>query len=170
MAYPVKWPQRRSQSLCGHDSRPVWTFRLRSWGSVADHRHHVSFPSGSGAGLAFLTNHAQVLICVSQDPGIRLRDIGEAVGITERAAHRILGELEVNGYLSRQRHGRRISYTVYPDRQMGDPLSAERNVGELISFLSASNGRDGASRNGGAGGADGAGRGNGARRNGSRRA
>ena len=42
---------------------------------------------------SFLTNHARVLICIAQDPGIRLREIGETVGITERAAHRIVGEL-----------------------------------------------------------------------------
>ena len=50
----------------------------------------------------FLTNHAHVLVCVADDPGIRLRDIATAVGITERAAHRIVGELVEEGYVLRE--------------------------------------------------------------------
>ena len=58
-------------------------------------------------GWSFLTNHAQVLVCIAHDPGIRLRDVGERVGITERAAHRIVAELAAAGYVTRQRTGRR---------------------------------------------------------------
>ena len=53
-------------------------------------------PSGD-----FLTNHAHVLLCVSQDSGIRLRDIAAAVGTTERTAHKVLSELEEEGYVNR---------------------------------------------------------------------
>jgi DNA-binding MarR family transcriptional regulator len=66
-------------------------------------------------GWSFLTNHAQVLLCISHDPGIRLREIGEAVGITERAAHRIVTELAAAGYISRRRNGRRNHYTIHSD-------------------------------------------------------
>ena len=60
----------------------------------------------------FLTNHAHVLVCVARDPGIRLRDIAAAVGITERAAHRIVSELVDEGYVVRERQGRRNRYQV----------------------------------------------------------
>ena len=30
---------------------------------------------------SFLTNHAQVLLCIARDPGTRLREIGAEVGI-----------------------------------------------------------------------------------------
>ena len=63
---------------------------------------------------SFLTNQAQVLLCIAHDPGIRLREIGEAVGITERAAHRIVVELAAAGYISRKRNGRRVEYTSNP--------------------------------------------------------
>ena len=54
----------------------------------------------------FLTNHAHVLTCAAHDPGIRLRDIAAAVGITERAAHRILSELvEKATYCASERAG-----------------------------------------------------------------
>jgi uncharacterized membrane protein len=83
----------------------------------------------------FLTNHAHVLTCVAGDPGIRLRDIAAAVGITERAAHRIVSELVEEGYLLREREGRRNRYTVVPDRPLRHPLVKEREVGDLLSVL-----------------------------------
>jgi hypothetical protein len=52
---------------------------------------------------SFLTNHARVLLCIARDPEIRLRVIGEEVGITERAAYRIVDELVAAGYVSRER-------------------------------------------------------------------
>jgi DNA-binding Lrp family transcriptional regulator len=83
----------------------------------------------------FLTHHAHVLMCVASDPGIRLRDIAAAVGITERAAHRILSELVEEGYVLRERHGRRNRYQVVAGRPMRHPLVEEREVGELLEVL-----------------------------------
>jgi hypothetical protein len=84
---------------------------------------------------SFLTNHARVLICIAQDPGIRLREIGETVGITERAAHRIVGELVDAGYVSRQRIGRRNHYTIRSDLPVPDSLARNRRVGDLLAVL-----------------------------------
>jgi DNA-binding MarR family transcriptional regulator len=83
----------------------------------------------------FLTNHAHVLTCVADDPGIRLRDVAAAVGVTERAAHRIVSELVEDGYVLRERHGRRNRYQVVADRPMRHPLVQERQVGELLAVL-----------------------------------
>jgi DNA-binding MarR family transcriptional regulator len=81
----------------------------------------------------FLTNHAQVLICIARDPGIRLREIGETVGITERAAHRLVGELATAGYLSREREGRRNRYTIHSHLPLPEPLAGDRTVRDLLS-------------------------------------
>jgi DNA-binding MarR family transcriptional regulator len=83
----------------------------------------------------FLTNHAQVLLSISNDPGILLREIGDRVGITERAAHRIVGELEASGYVARRRDGRRNHYTVNADASLPDPLASEQRVSELLAIL-----------------------------------
>jgi hypothetical protein len=83
----------------------------------------------------FLTNHAQVLVSIARDPGIRLRDIGERVGITERAAHRIVVELADAGYITRERNGRRNRYTINAHSPLPDPVARERNVGELLAIL-----------------------------------
>ena len=83
----------------------------------------------------FLTNHAQVLICIARDEGIRLRDIGERVGITERAAHRIVTELTNAGYITRERTGRRNRYTINHGSRLPDPISPEQNIGALLEIL-----------------------------------
>ena len=83
----------------------------------------------------FLTNHAHVLTCVADDPGIRLRDIAAAVGITERAAHRIVSELVDDGYVVREREGRRNRYQVVPELPLRHPLVQEREVGDLLEVL-----------------------------------
>jgi hypothetical protein len=84
---------------------------------------------------SFLTNHAQVLLCIAHDSGIRLREIGEAVGITERAAHRIVVELADAGYISRTRNGRRNHYTIQSDLPLPDPLAREQKLGDLLTIL-----------------------------------
>ena len=84
---------------------------------------------------SFLTNHARVLVCIQRDPGIRLREIGDAVGITERAAHRIVSELVDAGYVSRTRKGRRNSYEIRAHLPLRDPLARERKIGELLALL-----------------------------------
>ncbi len=93
-------------------------------------------PADSPPRWSFLTNHAQVLLCIGHDPGIRLRDIGETVGITERAAHRIVTELATAGYISRQRNGRRNHYTINAHLPLHDPLAREQKIGDLLAILS----------------------------------
>ena len=87
---------------------------------------------------SFLTNHAQVLICLAEDSDIRLREVGDAVGITERAAHRIVGELVEAGYVTRQRIGRRNRYAIRAELPVPDPPARERRVGDLLAILTPS--------------------------------
>ena len=95
----------------------------------------LSMRQDGTAGWSFLTNHAQVLLCIAHDPGIRLREIGEAVGITERAAHRIVVELAAAGYISRTRNGRRNHYTIQSHLPLPDPLAREQKLGDLLAIL-----------------------------------
>jgi len=84
---------------------------------------------------SFLTNHAQVLIRLAEDPDIRLRELADAVGITERAAHRIVTDLADAGYVTRTRNGRRNRYSVRYDLPMPDPLTRGQKVGDLLEVL-----------------------------------
>jgi predicted transcriptional regulator len=84
---------------------------------------------------SFLTNHARVLIRLAEDPDIRLRELADAVGITERAAHRIVTDLADAGYVTRTRHGRRNRYSVRYDLPLPDPLARGQKVGDLLEVL-----------------------------------
>ena len=83
----------------------------------------------------FLTNHAHTLLCIARDPGIRLRDVAERVGVTERAAQRIVSDLVEAGYLDRLRDGRRNHYQVRADRPMRHPVERGHDVGEILAVL-----------------------------------
>lgn len=100
-------------------------------------------PDNTPPGWTFLTNHAQVLVCIARDPGVRLRDIGERVGITERATHRIVVELADSGYITRERNGRRNHYTINAHLPLRETIAHEQNVGELTSVLGATHASNG---------------------------
>lgn len=91
----------------------------------------------SAPGWTFLTNHAHVLICLAADPEARLREIAQAVGITERAVQRILSELEEAGYIEREREGRRNRYRLDRRLPLRHPLEAHRSIGTLLELLAA---------------------------------
>ena len=92
----------------------------------------------------FLTNHAHTLLCIARDPGTRLRDVAERVGVTERAAQRIVSDLVEAGYLERMREGRRNSYQVRADRPLRHPVEQGYRVGEILAVLHDTKGADGA--------------------------
>lgn len=83
----------------------------------------------------FFTNHAHILFALAGDPDLRLRDLADRVGITERAAQRIVWELQQEGYLDIERIGRRNRYRVVGGRPLRHPIEAHRTVDELVSWL-----------------------------------
>ena len=84
----------------------------------------------------FLTNHAQVLLCLAERPDIRLRDVADHVGITERATQRILAELVEAGYVKIERVGRRNRYTVDREHAMRHSAQLGHEIGALLEALS----------------------------------
>ncbi|MDH3200122.1 MAG: winged helix-turn-helix domain-containing protein [Myxococcales bacterium] len=88
----------------------------------------------------FLSNHGHVLLCVARDPNIRVREIAQAVGITERAVQRILGELEEAGVIARRRQGRRTRYEVDRKLPLRHPVEADHSVGELLRLAGSKRG------------------------------
>jgi predicted transcriptional regulator len=78
-----------------------------------------------------------VLLCIARDADVRLRDIGDQIGITERAVHRIVKELAEAGYLRLERNGRRNRYTITSHLGLPDPLARDRSIGDLLSVLAA---------------------------------
>ena len=83
----------------------------------------------------FLSNHAHVLVCLARDPDMRLREIAGHVGLTERAVHRIVTELEEAGVIERFREGRRSHYEIEATAALRHPLETGRTVGSLLRMV-----------------------------------
>ena len=83
----------------------------------------------------FVTSHTQVLLCLQRNPDVRLRDIAQTVGITERATQRIVTDLVEAGYVTRERIGRRNRYTVDRRARMRHPSQLAHEIGELLDLL-----------------------------------
>ncbi|HEX4863322.1 MAG TPA: winged helix DNA-binding protein [Acidimicrobiales bacterium] len=86
---------------------------------------------------SFLTNHAQVLVCIAHDPGVRLRDIATTVGITERSAYAIVADLAAAGYVVKDSHtdGRRNCYQIQADLPLPEVIAGQRTIGEVLDLL-----------------------------------
>jgi predicted transcriptional regulator len=89
------------------------------------------------SGWTFLTNHGHVLVCLAADPDVRLRDVAELVGITERAAQQIVRDLEQAGFVVKERVGRRNHYAVVRSRHLRHPLEQQVRIGELIDLVTS---------------------------------
>jgi DNA-binding IclR family transcriptional regulator len=90
----------------------------------------------------FLTNHAQVLLCIERTPDARLRDIAQTVGITERAAQSIVSDLVEGGYVTREREGRRNRYGLNRGARMRHPSQFNHEIGELLELLRLDDAQD----------------------------
>lgn len=91
--------------------------------------------SAEGCGWTFFTNHAHVLFSIARSPEIRLREVAEQVGITERATQRIVAELEAAGYLTHRRVGRRNHYRLALEAPLRHPIESHLRTGEVIDLL-----------------------------------
>lgn len=83
-----------------------------------------------------MTNHAHVLILLHLQPGLVLREVALQVGITERAVQRIVQDLEVGGFIRREKIGRQNHYEVLMDRPLRHPIEAHRKIGDLLALIS----------------------------------
>src|SRR5258708_23907701 len=93
------------------------------------------------ADWAFLASHARALLCIAQDPGVRLRDIAASLGVTERSAYGIVTELAEAGYVVKQKDGRRNPYQIQAHLPLPEPARRERTVGEVLALLADTHAR-----------------------------
>ena len=89
---------------------------------------------------SFLTNHARALLCIAHDPDVRLRDIADALGVTERSAYGLVGDLTEAGYVVKERNGRRNRYQIRAQLPLRESSSRERTIGEMLELLVGTSG------------------------------
>ncbi|MEM9646318.1 MAG: helix-turn-helix domain-containing protein [Planctomycetota bacterium] len=92
-------------------------------------------PKSSGARWTFLTNHSHVLIVLSAEPDLVLREVAARVGITERAVQRVVQDLEEGGFIRRERVCRQNRYEVVKDVPLRHPIEEHRNIGDLLNLI-----------------------------------
>lgn len=87
------------------------------------------------ANWSFLTNHARALVCIANDPGVRLRDIASALDITERSAYAIVTDLVDEGYIVKDKDGRRNRYQIQADLPLRESVGRRATIGEVLDLL-----------------------------------
>ncbi len=83
----------------------------------------------------FLSNHGHVLVQLSRNPELKVKEIAEIVGITERSAQSILADLESEGYITITRSGRRNTYKVNQNQKFRHPSEANKTIGMLLKIF-----------------------------------
>ncbi len=97
-------------------------------------------PTKELAGLqwTFLTNHSHVLVLLSRNPSLVLREVALQVGITERAVQRIIADLEAGGVIEREKVGRQNHYRIWSNQSLRHPIESHRTIGELLTLINSS--------------------------------
>lgn len=86
----------------------------------------------------FLTNHALALLFIARQPNSRLREIADALDVTERTAYRIVADLTQGGYVAKEKEGRRNVYRIQAHMPIRDTVGQHRAIGEMLNlFLDA---------------------------------
>jgi DNA-binding transcriptional ArsR family regulator len=83
----------------------------------------------------FLTRHAVVLGILAKSPRITALDLAGELGMTERAVRKLIAELYEAGYIRKRREGRRVRYSVNPDKPLRQELHDEVPIGSLLETL-----------------------------------
>ena len=83
----------------------------------------------------FVTNHTQVLLCIARDPDVRMKTMADSIGITERAAQRIVRDLIESGFVQREKIGRRNRYVINRERHMRHEAQHDHEIGDLLDLL-----------------------------------
>ncbi len=92
----------------------------------------------------FLTNHSHVLLCLYEQPDMRLREVAIRVGITERSVQRIIHELADYGALTILREGRRNHYIIDGSLHLRHPVEAHRTLDDILKLVNDSGNAEGA--------------------------
>ncbi len=89
----------------------------------------------AGKDWTFLSNHGHVLVQINRDPNIRIRDLANEVGITERRAQAIIADLADGGYITIHKSGRQNSYEVNSKLKFRHPREAGKPISQLLNIF-----------------------------------
>lgn len=115
-------------------ARTTGTPRLKPASAVQ--KRSIVPPLGApGTHWTFLTNHSHVLVLLSRNPSVVLREVAVKVGITERAVQRIIADLEAGGVIEREKVGRQNHYLIRADQPLRHAITSRQTIGELLALI-----------------------------------
>lgn len=86
--------------------------------------------------VAVFSPHAQVLFQVGRNPDIRMREIAQALEMTERNVQNLMRDLQDAGLVKVDRRGRRNRYRVQTRRRVGQELGISMVLGKFLKMTS----------------------------------
>ena len=98
-------------------------------------KQDISQIDGVSKKWTFISNHGHVLIYLAQNEDARVRDMADAVGITERAIQIILSDFEAAHIIQKTKEGRRNRYRINHNIALRHPLEAHKSIGDLIAMI-----------------------------------
>jgi len=98
------------------------TYRVNNGWEMSSEQQHWNF----------LSNYAHVLICLTENPQARMREVADQVGLTERTVLRLITRLDEAGILKRSRRGRRNFYEITVSTPLPHPLEARCSMETLL--------------------------------------
>lgn len=93
-------------------------------------------PGPSSKHMVMLTNHGAALLYLHAHPDARVRDVADALHITERATARILADLKATGHLRVTHASRRNRYEVAGLLPLHPGEAAGSTMAELVRRIS----------------------------------
>ena len=84
---------------------------------------------------ALLSNHGLVLLSVVDKPEVTTREVATELGMTERSVQRIVSDLNSEGYIKKEKAGRRNRYEVDREKPLRHPARKDKSVGNLLAEL-----------------------------------
>jgi len=83
----------------------------------------------------FVTNYALVLVYLANHPRITARELATSIGITERAVRKIIADLEAERYISKEKEGRRVRFSVNAKLPFRHQTQQDKSIGKLLEVL-----------------------------------
>lgn len=128
---------RKARAAPGKRPRNTTAARGTTGGRRSAAKTQSAAPLSDSPGIhwTFLTNHAHVLVLLSRNPSLVLREVALGVGITERAVQRIISDLEASGIIEREKIGRQNHYRIRLDQPLRHHNESHRSIGDLLELI-----------------------------------
>lgn len=84
----------------------------------------------------FLSNHGHVVVQLSQNPELKVSELAQNIGVTERHVRSVLLDLRDAGYLEVVRVGRQNRYKLKTNLPLRHDAESNKSLRDLVAIFS----------------------------------